>query len=135
MQQQQRGDKKHGALSYLTVTLVLSSCRWPQLLSCGDMTEIGEKGVNLSGGQQQRLSLARAVYSDADVYLLDDVLSAVDAHVASHLLTRCLTGPLMSGKTRVLVTHAPALTLAVADHAVLVGEFGHSPWRWTALVS
>ena len=52
-----------------------------EMFSGGDLTEIGERGTNLSGGQRQRVSLARAVYSDADVYILDDPLSAVDAHV------------------------------------------------------
>ena len=52
-----------------------------QLLENGDMTEIGEQGINLSGGQKQRLSLARALYSDADLFLLDDPLSALDAEV------------------------------------------------------
>jgi ABC-type bacteriocin/lantibiotic exporter with double-glycine peptidase domain len=51
----------------------------------GDLTEIGERGINMSGGQKQRLQLARAVYQDADVYLLDDPLSAVDAHTGSSL--------------------------------------------------
>ena len=51
----------------------------------GDETEIGEKGINLSGGQKQRIQLARAVYQDSDVYLLDDIFSAVDAHTGSHL--------------------------------------------------
>jgi ABC-type multidrug transport system fused ATPase/permease subunit len=51
----------------------------------GDQTEIGEKGINLSGGQKQRVSLARAVYNNADVYLLDDPLSAVDSHVGKHI--------------------------------------------------
>ena len=55
------------------------------MLPRGDLTEIGEKGVNLSGGQKQRVSLARAVYSNRDVYLLDDPLSAVDAHVGKHI--------------------------------------------------
>lgn len=55
------------------------------LLSGGDQTEIGERGVNLSGGQKQRVALARACYSRADVVLLDDPLSAVDAHVGRHL--------------------------------------------------
>ncbi|CAN0423120.1 unnamed protein product, partial [Laminaria digitata] len=50
-------------------------------LPAGDETEIGEKGINLSGGQKQRVSLARAAYADADVYILDDPLSAVDSHV------------------------------------------------------
>ena len=51
----------------------------------GDATEIGEKGINLSGGQKLRVSLARAVYAEADLYLLDDPLSAVDAHVGKHI--------------------------------------------------
>lgn len=56
-----------------------------KLLPAGDMTEIGEKGVNLSGGQQQRVSLARAAYAYSDVILLDDPLSAVDALVGEHI--------------------------------------------------
>ena len=78
----------------------------------GDQTEIGEKGVNLSGGQRQRVALARACYVQADVVLLDDPLSAVDAHVGRHLLDRCIGG-LLSDATRVLVTHQlHALTAA-----------------------
>lgn len=76
------------------------------MLPGGDMTEIGERGINLSGGQKQRVSLARAAYDDADIYLLDDPLSAVDAHVDHHLWEN-LIGPsgLLKGKARVLVTH------------------------------
>ncbi len=55
------------------------------ILAAGDQTEIGEKGINLSGGQKQRISLSRAVYSDSDIFLLDDPLSAVDAHVGKHI--------------------------------------------------
>ena len=62
------------------------------LLPASDLTEIGEKGINLSGGQKQRVSLARAVYDDADVYLLDDPLSAVDAHVGKHIFDHVI-GP------------------------------------------
>jgi ABC-type multidrug transport system fused ATPase/permease subunit len=58
------------------------------VLPAGDMNEIGEKGINLSGGQKQRVSLARAAYAHADVYILDDPLSAVDAHVARHIFER-----------------------------------------------
>lgn len=56
-----------------------------ELLPYGDHTEIGERGVNLSGGQKQRIQLARALYQDADIYLLDDPFSAVDAHTATSL--------------------------------------------------
>ncbi|KAF9997077.1 Multidrug resistance-associated protein 1 [Entomortierella chlamydospora] len=76
------------------------------MLPAGDMTEIGERGINLSGGQKQRVSLARAAYDNADIYLLDDPLSAVDAHVDRHLWDN-LIGPsgLLRDKARVLVTH------------------------------
>ncbi|KAF9067926.1 multidrug resistance-associated ABC transporter [Rhodocollybia butyracea] len=77
-----------------------------ELLPHGEYTEIGEKGINLSGGQKARVSLARAAYSDSDVVLLDDPLSALDAYVGVSILTNCiLSGPL-ADKTRVLVTHA-----------------------------
>ncbi|KNE55572.1 hypothetical protein AMAG_01463 [Allomyces macrogynus ATCC 38327] len=71
----------------------------------GEMTEIGEKGITLSGGQKARINIARAIYFDADILLLDDPLSAVDAHVGSHLFNTTITTEL-KGKTRVLVTHA-----------------------------
>ncbi|KAF9135596.1 Canalicular multispecific organic anion transporter 2 [Mortierella sp. 14UC] len=76
------------------------------ILPAGDMIEIGERGINLSGGQKQRVSLARAAYDNADIYLLDDPLSAVDAHVDRHLWDHLL-GPagLLRNKTRILVTH------------------------------
>ncbi|KAF9973525.1 hypothetical protein BGZ73_003215 [Actinomortierella ambigua] len=74
------------------------------ILPQGDQTEIGERGVNLSGGQKQRVNIARAVYFDADIVLLDDPLSAVDAHVGKYLFKHCIKGAL-DGKTRVLVTH------------------------------
>ncbi|KAF2261083.1 multidrug resistance-associated protein 1 [Lojkania enalia] len=73
----------------------------------GDQTEVGERGISLSGGQKARLTLARAVYARADVYLLDDCLSAVDQHVGRHLIDNVL-GPkgLLSGKTRILATNS-----------------------------
>lgn len=89
----------------------------------GDETEIGEKGITLSGGQQQRVALARACYADADIYLLDDPLSAVDAHVAKHLFHKCICG-LLATKTRVLVTHQVALTESFCDWVVVVGTDG-----------
>ena len=77
-----------------------------KILPTGDQTEIGEKGINLSGGQKQRVSLARAIYQDADVYFLDDTLSAVDAHVGQHIYQEVI-GPngLLKNKTRIFVTH------------------------------
>lgn len=54
-----------------------------EMMEFGDQTEIGERGINLSGGQKQRIQLARAVYQDCDIYLLDDIFSAVDAHTGS----------------------------------------------------
>ncbi|KRF85618.1 multidrug resistance-associated protein 1 isoform X17 [Drosophila virilis] len=77
-----------------------------EILSAGDLTEVGEKGINLSGGQKQRISLARAVYHNADLYLLDDPLSAVDSHVGKHIFEEVI-GPkgMLAKKTRVLVTH------------------------------
>src|SRR5690606_22433710 len=74
------------------------------LLADRDLTEIGERGINLSGGQKARVALARAVYDDADVYLLDDPLSAVDPHVAEHIFNRVVLQGLR-GKTRIFVTN------------------------------
>nr|XP_043635961.1 ABC transporter C family member 8-like [Erigeron canadensis] len=70
----------------------------------GDLTEIGQRGLNMSGGQKQRIQLARAVYNDADIYLLDDPFSAVDAHTAATLFNDCVMSFLES-KTVILVTH------------------------------
>ncbi|KAL0086848.1 P-loop containing nucleoside triphosphate hydrolase protein [Phycomyces blakesleeanus] len=81
------------------------------ILEDGDLTEIGEKGITLSGGQKARVALARAVYSRAKIVLMDDVLSAVDAHTAKHLYEKCLLGPLMKSRTRVLITHHVKLCL------------------------
>nr|XP_015925337.2 multidrug resistance-associated protein 1 isoform X1 [Parasteatoda tepidariorum] len=83
-------------------------CLRPDLdiLPSGDETEIGEKGVNLSGGQKQRVSLARAIYQNRDIYLLDDTLSAVDVHVRKALFDDVIGNEgLLKKKTRILVTH------------------------------
>ncbi|KAG8290821.1 Canalicular multispecific organic anion transporter 1, variant 2 [Homalodisca vitripennis] len=92
------------------------------MLPGGDSTEIGEKGINLSGGQKQRVSLARAVYSNADIYLLDDPLSAVDAQVGKHIFENVI-GPKgeLRKKTRILVTHGVTFLSQVDKIIVLKG--------------
>nr|XP_056718111.1 ATP-binding cassette sub-family C member 4 [Euleptes europaea] len=75
-----------------------------ELMPDGDLTVIGDRGATLSGGQKARISLARAVYQDADIYLLDDPLSAVDAEVSRHLFEKCICQALRK-KVSVLVTH------------------------------
>ncbi|KAH9331197.1 hypothetical protein KI387_003305, partial [Taxus chinensis] len=70
----------------------------------GDQTEIGERGINLSGGQKQRIQLARAIYQDADIYLLDDPFSAVDVHTGTHIFKECILG-ILSNKSVLYVTH------------------------------
>lgn len=76
------------------------------VLPAGDATEIGERGINLSGGQKARVSLARALYAKkTKIILLDDPLSAVDAHVGEHLFKNAITGKVCKGTTRILVTH------------------------------
>ncbi|XP_059614039.1 multidrug resistance-associated protein 1-like [Phlebotomus argentipes] len=100
------------------------------MLPGGDQTEIGEKGINLSGGQKQRVSLARAVYSGVDIYLLDDPLSAVDAHVGKHIFDNVI-GPkgLLAGKTRLLVTHGISYLPHMDEILVIsngeISESGH----------
>ena len=95
-------------------------------LPAGDLTEIGEGGINISGGQKVRVSIARAAYADCDVYLLDDILSAVDVHVGWHLITRLVHG-LLAHKTVVLVTHHTHF-LREADHIVQLkhGRIAHA---------
>ncbi|KAJ1902584.1 hypothetical protein LPJ81_003527, partial [Coemansia sp. IMI 209127] len=95
-----------------------------RILVAGDMTEIGERGVTLSGGQKQRVSLARAVYSSRRILLIDDCLSAVDAHTAKHILMECLLSKtkLMQGRTRVLVTHHVTMCLPYAQYLVMIHE-------------
>ncbi|XP_045844082.1 ATP-binding cassette sub-family C member 11 isoform X3 [Meles meles] len=91
-----------------------------EILPFGDMTEIGERGLNLSGGQKQRISLARAVYSNREVYLLDDPLSAVDTHVGKHIFEECIKKTLR-GKTVILVTHQLQY-LAFCDQIILLED-------------
>lgn len=86
----------------------------------GDLTLVGERGSSLSGGQKARINLARAIYNEADVYLLDDPLSAVDTHVGKHLFNDCITSYL-ANKTRILVTHQLQY-LRDADHIVIIND-------------
>jgi ATP-binding cassette subfamily C (CFTR/MRP) protein 1 len=74
------------------------------MLPNGDLTEIGERGITISGGQKQRLNIARAIYFDADIVLMDDPLSAVDAHVGRHIFDNAISG-LLKDKCRILATH------------------------------
>ncbi|RUP51635.1 P-loop containing nucleoside triphosphate hydrolase protein [Jimgerdemannia flammicorona] len=112
---------------------VLEACalkRDLEIFDDGDMTEIGEKGITLSGGQKQRVNLARAVYSRARHVLLDDCLSAVDAHTAKWIYDKCIMSNLMkvthllfmphTGRTRILVTHHVGLCLPGAKYLVKI---------------
>lgn len=92
------------------------------ILAAGDRTEIGEKGINLSGGQKQRISLARAVYNNSDIYLLDDPLSAVDAHVGKHIFDNVI-GPegMLKDKTRFFCTNSLGF-LSECDEIIMLDE-------------
>jgi len=74
------------------------------MLPQGDATEIGERGITVSGGQKQRINIARAIYFDADLILMDDPLSAVDAHVGRHIFDNAIMG-LLKNKSRILATY------------------------------
>ncbi|XP_042484664.1 ABC transporter C family member 3-like [Macadamia integrifolia] len=87
--------------------MILEACSLKkdlELFAFGDQTIVGERGINLSGGQKQRIQIARALYHDADIYLLDDPFSAVDAHTGTHLFKECLLG-ILGSKTVIYVTH------------------------------
>ena len=88
----------------------------------GDLTEIGEQGVNMSGGQKQRLNIARAIYTGGDVYMFDDPLSAVDSHVGEHIFEQCMVRYLAS-TTRILVTHKIDI-LPRCDYIVVLDDTG-----------
>ncbi|PVV02977.1 hypothetical protein BB560_002555 [Smittium megazygosporum] len=90
-------------------------------LENGDMTIVGERGVSLSGGQKQRVSLARALYSKASTIIIDDCISAVDSHTASHILKHCFSNnELTRGKTVIVATNHTQLFLPLVDYVVLV---------------
>ena len=119
-----RGNITFGSpLSQKRYDEVIEACgltRDLQILSAGDQTEVGEKGITLSGGQKQRVSLARALYSNSRHLLLDDCLSAIDSHTALWIYENCITGPLMQGRTCILVSHNVALTAQHAEWIVVM---------------
>ncbi|KAL7939657.1 P-loop containing nucleoside triphosphate hydrolase protein [Trichoderma chlorosporum] len=93
-----------------------------KILPDGDKTELGANGINLSGGQKWRVTLARAIYSRAEILVMDDIFSAVDAHVGRHIFEKCISGEICEGRTRILVTHHVALVQAKAKYLVELGE-------------
>ena len=109
---------------------VIESCSLTsdfEILPAGDMTEIGERGVNLSGGQKARINLARTVYraytmDEYNIVMFDDVLSAVDAKVGKHIMSECILG-LLGNKTRVLATHQLSL-IGDADRIIYMNGDG-----------
>ena len=107
---------------YNTVKRVCALEKDLEILPDGEMTDIGANGINLSGGQRWRVSFARALYSRAGILVLDDIFSAVDAHVGRQLFEDALTGELGTGRTRILVTHHVGLVLPKTKYTVQLGE-------------
>ncbi|KAF8528008.1 P-loop containing nucleoside triphosphate hydrolase protein [Hysterangium stoloniferum] len=95
-----------------------------RLFEAGDDTEVGEKGITLSGGQKARITLARAVYSDAQILLLDDILAALDVHTSRFIVDECLQGDLLKGRTILLVTHNIAMVAPMAGFIVSLDIHG-----------
>ncbi|XP_050307150.1 ATP-binding cassette sub-family C member 4-like [Anthonomus grandis grandis] len=112
--------KPYDSVLYKKVTEVCALEKDFEQLPYGDRTSVGERGVSLSGGQRARINLARAIYRQADIYLMDDPLSAVDTHVGKHLFERCIMGYLRN-KTRILVTHQLQF-LKKADVIIVLNE-------------
>ncbi|KAF2089173.1 P-loop containing nucleoside triphosphate hydrolase protein [Saccharata proteae CBS 121410] len=104
---------------------VISACALTkdlEMFTDGDTTEIGAQGINLSGGQRWRITLARALYSRAGILVMDDIFSAVDAHVGRHIFEQALVGELSQGRTRIIVTHHVSLCLPKTKYEVLLHE-------------
>ncbi|EJT98573.1 P-loop containing nucleoside triphosphate hydrolase protein [Dacryopinax primogenitus] len=95
------------------------------LFDAGDQTEVGEKGLTLSGGQKARVTLARAIYSHAQLLLLDDVLSALDVHTSKWIIDKCFKGDLVKGRTILLVTHNVAIAAPIAGNIISLDSNGN----------
>lgn len=104
-----------------------------ELFEAGDRTEVGEKGLTLSGGQKARVTLARAVYSNAEILLLDDVLAALDVHTSKWIVEKCLAGDLIKNRTVILVTHNVAVVSPVAQYVVSLSSNGRIASQGTLL--
>ncbi|KAB8296761.1 hypothetical protein EYC80_002178 [Monilinia laxa] len=94
-----------------------------EIMPDGELTEVGANGINLSGGQRWRITYARALYSRAGTLVLDDIFSAVDAHVGRHILEHGLLGSLAKGRTRILATHHEDLVVSHASYIVRLSGF------------
>ncbi|KAG6813437.1 hypothetical protein H0H92_011134 [Tricholoma furcatifolium] len=107
---------------YNKVIYQCSLTRDLELFGAGDLTEVGEKGLTLSGGQKARVTLARAIYSSAEILLLDDVLAALDVHTAKWIVHKCFDGDLLQGRTVILVTHNISLVAPISNFVVSLGN-------------
>ncbi|OAF64800.1 hypothetical protein A3Q56_07494, partial [Intoshia linei] len=120
---------QYNAIRYKRV--ISACCLEPDLndLIDGDATEIGEKGVNISGGQKQRIALARSIYRNDDIYIFDDILSAVDAHVGKHIFDNVLSkNGLLNKKTRIFVTNVMSY-LPKVDYIIVIGNNGRVTFK------
>ncbi|KAF9054811.1 multidrug resistance-associated ABC transporter [Panaeolus papilionaceus] len=95
-----------------------------ELFEAGDGTEVGERGLTLSGGQKARLTLARAVYSPAQIILLDDIFAALDVHTSASIAKECFGGDLIKGRTVILITHNLPLVLPMAEFLLTMSSDG-----------
>lgn len=116
--------KEYDAERYTKVVHVCALNADLAVLPAGDKTEVGERGITLSGGQKARINLARAVYNDKDIILLDDVLSAVDARVGKHIMQTCIID-FLKEKTRFLATHQLSL-INYADRVIFITNEGEA---------
>lgn len=107
---------------YNTVVGVCALKKDLAILTDGDKTELGANGINLSGGQKWRITLARAIYSRAEILVMDDIFSAVDAHVGRQIFEKCIGGKICHNRTRILVTHHVGLVQSKAKYLVELGE-------------